>query len=146
MIISMSARCGEDPGKSKAVNASHDAYRGDAVNAEDTFQRGLALFNRGEYFACHEVWEAIWLRSDGADKLFYQGLIQAAVAILHAERGNLRGAESTWRKAATKLDAFPPNHMGIALGEFRDALAKFFADVHDTQGLPRRPKILVIIE
>jgi uncharacterized protein len=135
MIISMSARCDEDQGKSKAMNEEH---------AGEIFERGLKLFNRGEYFACHEVWEEIWLRSDGAEKFFYQGLIQAAVAILHAERGNLRGANSTWRKAAAKLAALPPNHMGIALGEFRAALASFFADACDPQKLPPRPKILVI--
>jgi uncharacterized protein len=134
MIISMSARDGEDPGKSKTTNEEH---------AGEIFERGLALFNRGEYFACHEVWEEIWIRSDGDEKIFYQGLIQAAVAILHAERGNLRGATSTWRKAIAKLDPLPANHRGIALGKFRDALAKFFADAHDIKGLPPRPKILI---
>lgn len=107
----------------------------------DTFQRGLALFNRGQFFACHEVWEELWLRSVGAEKLFYQGLIQAAVAILHAERGNLRGAVATWRKARAKLDALPAHHMGIALGEFRDALEKFIADAHDSENLRPRPEI-----
>src|SRR5258706_176748 len=106
MIISMSARDGEAPGRSKAL---HEELGG------EIFERGLELFNRGEYFACHEVWEEIWLRSDGDEKLFYQGLIQAAVAILHAERGNLRGAYSTWRKAIAKLDALPANYLGIAL-------------------------------
>jgi uncharacterized protein len=112
---------------------------------DDTFERGVALFNRGDFFACHEVWEELWLRTRGAEKLFYQGLIQAAVAILHAERGNLRGAASTWRKAHVKLDALPAIHMGIALGEFRGALTEFFAGALASDGtreLPPRPKIL----
>ena len=99
------------------------------------------LFNSGDFFACHEVWEDLWLRSSGKDKLFYQSLIQAAVAILHAERGNLGGAVSTWRKARAKLDPLPTNHMGIALGEFREALTKFFAEASDSANLPMRPKI-----
>ena len=74
---------------------------------DDAFARGLTLFNRGDFFACHEVWEELWLRSTGAEKLFYQGLIQTAAAILHAERGNWRGASSTWRKAHAKLVVFP---------------------------------------
>jgi predicted metal-dependent hydrolase len=116
-----------------------------ADNTDDTFERGLALFNRGEFFGCHEAWEELWLHSSGSDKVFYQGLIQAAVAILHAERGNLRGATSTWRKACVKLDALPAIHMGIALGEFRDALTEFFQDALAGDGtleLPPRPKIL----
>jgi len=87
------------------------------------------------------VWEALWLRSSEGEKLFYQGLIQAAVAILHAEQGNLRGAISTWRKTCAKLDPLPNNHRGIALGEFRDVLAKFFADANDLANLPARPTI-----
>jgi hypothetical protein len=106
-----------------------------------TFARGLALFNTGEFFACHEVWEELWLRSSGEEKLFYKGLIQAAVAILHAERGNFRGAISTWRKASAKLDPLPTHHMGIALGEFRADSANFFADAADSAALPVRPKL-----
>jgi predicted metal-dependent hydrolase len=116
----------------------------DTHAADDTFGRGLALFNRGEFFACHEVWEELWLRSAGAEKDFYQGLIQAAAAILHAERGNPRGAASTWRKARAKLEALPAIHKEVALGEFRDALAEFFTCALE-QGasteLPPRPKI-----
>jgi predicted metal-dependent hydrolase len=115
----------------------------DTADTDDTFERGLALFNRGDFFTCHEVWEELWLRSTGAEKLFCQGLIQAAVAILHAERGNPRGAASTWRKARAKLEALPAIHMEIALGEFREALAEFFTHVLDRAGreLPPRPKI-----
>jgi predicted metal-dependent hydrolase len=107
----------------------------------DLFERGRALFNRGDFFACHEVWEDLWLHSTGAEKLFYQGLIQAAVATLHAQRGNLRGAVSTWRKARARLDELPAAYMGIALGEFRDALTEFFARALDGRELPPLPKI-----
>jgi len=108
----------------------------------DPFEQGLALFNAGRFFECHEVWEALWKRASGADRLFYQGLIQAAVAILHAERGNLRGAASTYAKARAKLDALSGEYMGIAIDGFRDALARFFAQALAGAGeLPPRPKI-----
>jgi hypothetical protein len=71
------------------------------------------------------VWEEVWKRARGADKLFYQGMIQAAVAILHAERGNPRGARSTWNKARAKLESLPTEHMGIALGELRVGVGAF---------------------
>ncbi len=95
----------------------------------DLYEKGIDLFNRGEYFECHEVWEEVWKRSSGEEKLFYQGIIQAAVALLHAERGNLAGAASQFRKAREKLDSLPPAYGGIAVGELRDALQKFFAGV-----------------
>ncbi|HEY1851387.1 MAG TPA: DUF309 domain-containing protein [Candidatus Binataceae bacterium] len=115
----------------------------DRRDPDDAFERGLILFNRGDFFACHEVWEELWLRSTGAEKLFYQGLIQTAVAILHAERGNWRGASSTWRKAHAKLAMFPAQHRGIALGELLEAAAKFIADASAFAQLPARPKIVV---
>jgi uncharacterized protein len=116
----------------------------DKDDTDDTFQYGVVLFNRGDFFACHEVWEEVWLRSTGDEKIFYQGMIQAAVAILHAERGNRRGAASTWHKARAKLETLPAIHRGIVLGEFRDALAEFFTSLLDhrtAHELPPRPKI-----
>jgi predicted metal-dependent hydrolase len=124
------------------ARSDHDTHN--THDSDDAFERGLTLFNRGDLFACHEVWEELWRRSTGAEKIFYQGLIQASVAILHAERGNLRGAMSTWHKARAKLEALPAIHMEIALGEFRDALTEFFTRTLGRgvgSELPRRPKI-----
>ena len=91
----------------------------------DFYEQGIELFNEGRFFECHEAWEEIWKRSDGELKLFYQGLIQAAVAILHAQRGNLEGARSLYEKASAKLDKIPHEHMGLAIGELRIELRRF---------------------
>jgi uncharacterized protein len=91
------------------------------------------------------VWEEIWKRSSGSDKLFYQGMIQAAVAILHAQRGNRDGARSLYGKASEKLDPMDPGRMGIALDEFRGALASFFAPIltrEVIENIPAPPKIV----
>lgn len=87
----------------------------------------MELFNRECFFECHEEWEEIWKHSTGDDKRFYQGLIQAAVALLHVRRGNLRGAASIYAKAHARLDAFPTCHMGIELTRFREDLDAFMA-------------------
>ena len=108
---------------------------------DDFFERGLALFNAGRFFECHEAWEVVWQRADGAHKIFYQGLIQAAVALAHAERGNWRGATSIYNKARAKLDGLPLIHCGLALGEFRDALAEFFVTAGPARTSPERPRI-----
>jgi hypothetical protein len=92
---------------------------------QDFFQQGIDLFNEGRFFECHEAWEEIWKRADGEAKIFYQGLIQAAVAILHVQRGNLEGARSLYDKAAAKLAPIPSEHMGLAIGELRIELNRF---------------------
>ena len=91
----------------------------------DFYEQGIDLFNEGRFFECHEAWEEVWKRSDGEVRLYYQGLIQAAVAILHAQRGNLEGARSLYQKASTKLENLPHEHMGLAVGELRTDLRQF---------------------
>jgi predicted metal-dependent hydrolase len=107
------------------------------------YEKGIDLFNQGRFFESHEAWEEVWKGADGELKLFYQGLIQAAVAILHAQRGNLEGAQSLYEKASAKLDPIPPEHMGLAIGELRDALAEFIETARRAQGgpLPAPPRI-----
>ena len=53
---------------------------------------GIVLFNRGDFFEAHEVWESLWMETFGEEKRFYQGLIQAAVGLCHFCNGNVRGA------------------------------------------------------
>jgi predicted metal-dependent hydrolase len=105
------------------------------------FEEGIELFNAGKFFECHEAWEQVWNHSAGEEKLFYQGIIQAAVAILHAQRGNLSGAASLYSKASAKLDHLPREHMSLALGELRDALKDFIAIALEGGALPPPPKV-----
>jgi len=65
--------------------------------------RGLRLFNERRYFEAHEEWEIFWRRAAGADAEFIQGLIQLAVAFHHLNKGNLRGAEELYPRAARRL-------------------------------------------
>lgn len=105
------------------------------------FNEGIDLFNEGKFFECHEAWEEVWKRSAADEKLFYQGIIQAAVAILHAQRGDLTGAASMYAKASAKLDHLPSEHMGLALGELRDALKEFFGAALTGGATPPLPKL-----
>jgi len=114
-----------------------------AEKPHDYFQEGIELFNAGRFFECHEAWEQVWNRSHGDEKVAIQGLIQAAVAILHLERGNREGAQSLYAKARAKLDPLGAEFRGIAIGELRDSLQRFFAVAlgSDSTELPTRPTV-----
>lgn len=71
------------------------------------FAAGLALFNAGHFWHAHEAWELLWLRSNGEQRRFIQGLIQVAAALVHWERGNQRGLQLNWCKARPKLAPLP---------------------------------------
>ncbi len=116
----------------------------DSRTDEDRFEEGVELFNAGRFFECHEAWEEVWKRQSGEQKLFLQGMIQAAAALLHVARGNRAGAESLYAKARAKLDPLADEHMGLALGEFRAAIREFFAkalDAKSGESVPAPPKL-----
>jgi uncharacterized protein len=71
-------------------------------------ERGIALFNHGEYFECHEVLEEAWTPERGERRLFLQSLIHMAVGFYHSERGNPTGAQRQLRKGLRKLAGYLP--------------------------------------
>jgi len=68
----------------------------DVCDYDPLYLQGIERFNRGEYFESHEVWEGLWRREPEPPRSFYQGLIQAAVALHHLRCGNLTGAAGFW--------------------------------------------------
>lgn len=83
------------------------------------FRRGITLFNAAEFFEAHEVWEELWLKESGTEKMFLQGLIQVAAAFHHHLRENSRGRHSLLAAGLEKLERFPDEHRGIALEKLR---------------------------
>ncbi len=92
---------------------------------------GVELFNRGEYWHAHEQWEAGWLASSEPDATFYKGIIQAAAALVHWQRGNPRGLHRNWQKSREKLTALPAQMHGLDLAGLIVAMDLFVgADGH----------------
>ena len=85
---------------------------------------GLAVtqFNQGQYWQCHETLEELWMSEEYPLRLFYHGLIKAAVGLLHLQRHNLVGAGKKLKDAERTLAPFIPDMMGIDI-------AKLLADI-----------------
>src|SRR5947209_4391015 len=83
------------------------------------YRRGTRLFNLGEVYEAHEVWEDVWRESAGLEKKFLQGLIQAAVALHHHSTGNVVGAGSLMARGLRNLEECPAEYGGIQLDELR---------------------------
>ncbi len=66
----------------------------------EKYLEGIRLFNEEDFFECHEVLEELWSETLGAEKKFYQGLIQAAVALFHFGNENLGGAANSTNPSA----------------------------------------------
>jgi len=102
-----------------------DTSRAPNPSKSGQFAEGVALFNAGEYFRAHEVWEELWLVSSGKDKVFLQGLIQSAAAFHHHNRGNFPGAASLLKASCAKLANFPGNYCGMDLSVFLTCLIEW---------------------
>lgn len=105
------------------------------------FARGIALFNRAEFFEAHEVLEDIWRASPPENKKHLQGLVQVAVAFHHYSTGNRVGMRSVLERALKNLNGYP-NHLGgirceLLMGSLRDWLAA----LDQRQPLPPLPQI-----
>ena len=77
------------------------------------FERGIAEFNRQEFYACHDTLEAVWVEAPEADKRFYQGVLQVAVGCYHLSNDNLRGAIILLGEAVRRLRDYQPDYEEI---------------------------------
>jgi predicted metal-dependent hydrolase len=73
----------------------------------DLLRAGIFFFNEGRYFEAHEAWEDLWRPTRGPLRLYYQGLVQAAVGMHHLGRGNRNGAQAQISKSLAKLEQYP---------------------------------------
>lgn len=102
-------------------------------------EQARELFNAGEYWLAHEALETVW-RSiiDEDERRVWQGLIQAAAALLHSARGNRHGTVVVGAGALAKLAG--PQHPVIEFDtvSFRAALARALAGEGDPPRLEFR--------
>lgn len=99
------------------------------VEAYNRFAEGIRCFNEGKFFEAHELWEENWKAAKGTARLFFQGIIQAAVALLHAQRGNYAGAISVYFKSRRNLLQIPAIWMHVDLEQFRTDLTRYFVAI-----------------
>jgi uncharacterized protein len=93
------------------------------------FYKGLAYFNRGFYYECHDLWEEIWGEAKGKQKVFYQALIMVAVSLYHFGNENPGGALSCHSKALTEFKKLPGCFLGLNIHELISKLDEFYAGI-----------------
>jgi predicted metal-dependent hydrolase len=77
------------------------------------FDHGIELFNRCEFYDCHEVLEEVWTPTRQPERWFLQALIHFAVGFYHHRRGNPAGATRQLRKGLRKIQAYLPEWGGV---------------------------------
>ncbi|AFZ27734.1 hypothetical protein Cylst_5738 [Cylindrospermum stagnale PCC 7417] len=82
------------------------------------FWQGVEQFNSGQFYACHDTLEALWIEATEPDKSFYQGILQIAVALYHLGNGNWRGAVILLGEGTNRLRRYPAIYGSIDVEEF----------------------------
>jgi uncharacterized protein len=81
------------------------------------FWQGVEQFNSGQFYACHDTLEALWIEASEPEKTFYQGILQIAVALYHLENRNWRGAVILLGEGGNRLRRYPSSYGGVDVDE-----------------------------
>jgi predicted metal-dependent hydrolase len=101
----------------------------DSADYDPRYLEGIEHFNACDFYESHEAWEALWADYQGPSRKFFQGLIQAAVALHHFGNGNIRGARKLYHSTLGYLKPYAPAHLGIDLDKFLAEFQNCFAEV-----------------
>ncbi len=95
----------------------------------ETLQRGIELFNQGQYYEAHETLEDYWngLES-GRAKQTVQGIIQCSAALHLLQQDRIVGAQKVWARAQKNfIDKVPVDN--IDLDKLIQDMSKILVDL-----------------
>lgn len=108
-------------------------------------QRGVELLGAGEFFEAHEALEHAFLEAPELEGYLYRALLQVAVAYLHVERGNFRGAVKMMLRLQQWLEPLPAACRGVDLTQLKIQVQEFWRalEAAGPQGLPSLDRSLL---
>ena len=106
-------------------------------------REGILLFNRREFFECHEVLEEVWVAERGPLRLFLQSLIHVAVGFYHSQRGNPVGALRQLRKGLRKLRPYLPDCERVDTARLEREVLLVVDAIEDGAAVSTYPRIYV---
>lgn len=111
------------------------------MRSQEKLHEGIALFNSGKFFECHEVLEDVWNTLQGDERRWMQGIIQVAVALHHHSTGNLAGTKSLLARAEAKLADAPSHVLGISLPALRSSVTDWRSALEKQEPSPPLPHL-----
>lgn len=84
---------------------------------------GIAQFNAGDYWRCHETLETLWRNEPDPIRSLYQGILLVGVGCHHLQRGNTKGALTKLRDGVFRLHPFRPQCIQVDVEDLVSATA-----------------------
>ncbi len=80
----------------------------------------IELFNKGEYYTQHDLFEAEWAESTRPVRDLYRAILQVGVAYYQIERGNYRGAIKMLQRSAQWFHILPDECQSVNVAQLRE--------------------------
>jgi predicted metal-dependent hydrolase len=81
--------------------------------------KGIQLFNKGDYFSAHEMFENAWMDDQTTGRDLYRGLLQVSVAYYQVKSGNFKGTIKMFQRCRQWLNPLPDICRGVDIAQFR---------------------------
>ncbi|WP_338441413.1 DUF309 domain-containing protein [Synechococcus elongatus IITB4] len=85
--------------------------------ADPRYHEGIALFNQRQFYACHDIFEALWHEAIEPDRTFLQGILQIAVGLHHLSNLNRRGATILLGEGGARLQDYQPDYAAVDVSD-----------------------------
>jgi predicted metal-dependent hydrolase len=89
-------------------------------------QQGIALFNLGEYYKCHDDLEEAWRQDEMPGRELYQGILQVGIALYQVQRNNYRGAVKMLLRVRQWLEPLPDVCRGVNVARLRQNVDAYY--------------------
>ncbi|KAK4743683.1 hypothetical protein SAY87_009995 [Trapa incisa] len=88
---------------SSSDDDDHEGRDEDGFAGSESFDGAVALFNRREYYKCHDFLEALWNGAEEPRRTLFHGILQCAVGFHHLFNQNHKGAMMELGEGLCKL-------------------------------------------
>ncbi|KAM6588945.1 hypothetical protein CsatA_011550 [Cannabis sativa] len=108
---------------------SNDHDEEDAENC--SFDEAVELFNKREYYRCHDLLETLWNRAEEPSRTLIHGILQCAVGFHHLFNQNHKGAMMELGEGLSKLRKM--NFKNGAFHQFEQEISTVLDFIYQTQ-------------
>ena len=80
---------------------------------------GIQMFNAGEYYKQHDLFEEQWVAEEGPVRDLYRAILQVGIAFFQVQRGNHIGAMKMVLRSIQWLNILPDTCQGVDVAQLR---------------------------
>ncbi len=93
-----------------------------------TLVQAIKLFNDEQFHEAHDYLEEFWRDYDGADRRYYQALIQLIVALYLQQESRHAGAAKVLARAVKNMEGYENQIQGIDLIQLLNEVQEYLAE------------------